>query len=304
MWFKEKYRFSGRSRRGGRNRRLGPTLSVRTRVKARKRGAPSRAAMLLLLPATAVAAGLLVWLGVRFAGGLLFSRNPAFTLSRLIIRGDSPVTEDYIRGKQGIREGVNLFLFNIRSIREEFLRGAPNFKRMDIVRILPDTLSIEVTERTAVARIGREGGFVVDGDGFVFGPRARQASLPVIVGYRGPLLRPGDRIKGNAGDAVRILGFCDGSPLGADLLISGIDVSGNFTGLADDMQIYLASKTVVDFWWPRHGSKGQSPDRQMEDRLRVLRGVMRRAAKDGKRPRTVNLALENYRENCPVVFWD
>jgi len=279
-------------------------LRVKTRVKAGRRGAPSRTTAMLLIPAMVITAGFLLWFGVKVTGQLLFSRNPAFTLRRLIIRSDSPVTEDYIRGKKGISEGVNLFSFSIRSIRDEFLRGAPNFKSMEIIRIMPDTLSVEVTERTPVARIGREGGFVVDGEGFVFGPRSRKQNLPVVVGYKGALLRPGDRIKGNAADAVKILNLCDSSPLGTDVVITGIDVSGGFTGQNDDMQIYLASKTVVDFWWPRQGAKGLSADKDLEERLLVLRGVVRRAAKEGKRLRTVNLALDSYKENCPVIYWD
>jgi len=303
MWFDDGKQ-KRRKRRRKSNKRLTPTHRVTTRGKKRKKADASRMAAFLVVPLLVLTAGLLLWFGIKVAGEMLFSRNPAFTINRLIVKSESPVTEEYIRGKKGIREGTNLFSFSSSDVRAEFLRGAPNFKSMDITRILPDTLSVVVAERVPLAAIGRRGGFVVDHEGFVFGPKVRKQNLPVIVGYRGPLLRPGDRIEGIAAEAVKILSLCDTTALGADLVISGIDISGGFTGKEDDMQLHLAGETIVDFWWPRRGPKGYSPANELRGRLEFLRGVLNRAAKEGLRPRTINVALETYEENCPVVFWD
>jgi hypothetical protein len=278
-------------------------LKVGTRGKTRPVFKSPQVAAFLLVPALAVTAIFLLWFVLKISGELLFSRNPAFTITRLDIQGSSPVIRDYIVGKQNIREGVNLFAFDVGEIREEFLRAAPSFKSMRIQRILPGTLTVKVVEREPLARIGRKGGFVVDREGFVFGPRVRKQNLPYIVGYKGPLLKPGGRIQSAGRDAVAVLDICRGTPLGEDIVITAIDVGGGFSGKDDDMQLYLAGDTVVSFWWPRRGPKGFSTARELRERLLFLRGVLKRARRRG-RPRTVNLTLESYKQNCPVTFWN
>ena len=292
MWFDNEdvsvRQFARRHRR--------PTLNVRARVG--KRGLPSRPAFVFLAVLLVAGAAFLIWFGVKLSGELLFSRNPIYTIARLKIDSDSVVVRDFIKGKRGIREGMNLFGFDIDEVREEFLKGAPSFRSMEIYRELPDTLSINVAERVPVAGIGRRGGFVVDRDGFVFGPKAGGESLALIIGYKGSDLKPGDRVRGLVRDAVMVLDVCRQTVIGREVLIAGIAVKGGYGGVDDSLRLYLAGKKTVDLWWRREASDGSLPPEDLRARLLYLRGVLRACRREGRPfPSPLDLTLESYRAN-------
>lgn len=286
---------------GKRNLRRKPILKVNTRLETQTRTRMSRVAAFVLIPVVIIIAGFFMWKCCRLAGELLFLKNDRFTIRNLEIKIDLVVPRDFIRGKKKIREGMNLFGFNIRKVRDEFLRGAPNFKSMEISRHLPDTLKIEVIERTPLARIGRSGYLVVDNDGSVFGLRLGKRNLTIIMGYKGPRLKPGDKIRGPARDAMDVLDICEKTALGREVVITGIDVRGGFEGRDDALRLYLAGKTRVDLWWHRREHKNISPYEDLHRRLLCLRDVVRDARRKKKPLKTVNLTLDSYMVNCPIT---
>ena len=303
MWFKDEKGPRIRSRRRSRNRRAGgPTLNVSARTRARKRANPVEFGRALVWPAGVALVLALGWLGLRALGAVLFSHNDQFTIRRLQIETDDVVALDYIREKQGIREGLNLFGFSARQVRREFLKAAPNYKSMEITRLLPDTLKIAVAPREPLARIGRRGGFVVDAEKRVFGHRGNRDALPVILGYRGPMLNPGDRVGGLAADAVTAIAVCRELDTGGELPLQGVDVRGNFAGQPDDLRLYLDGDTTVDLWWDR--DDGESGIENLRGRLRQLRGIAREARVRNKRLKAVNLTLSNYEHNAPAEYWN
>ncbi len=262
------------------------------------------------LPIHTWAAGLAVlaalclglWFGLRSVGGVLFADNAMFTIQKLEMESGDRVAREYLRGKLKIDRGQNLFGISINEARSEFLRNAPNYRAMEITRILPDTLKIDLIERQPVLRFGREGGFVVDGEGFVFGPRRNNAPLPLLLGYKGPSLRPGEQLQGIASEAVSIVEFCQRGELGDDVLISSIDVAGGFGGRKESIRLNLRDRTSVDLWWSRSRAKALSED--LMDRLTLLRSVLKNEKSKGRRPRSINLTLDDYRRNIPIAYWD
>ncbi|MDA0990404.1 MAG: hypothetical protein O3A51_06595, partial [Verrucomicrobia bacterium] len=177
----------------------------------------------------------------------------------------------------------------------------PNYRSMDITRVLPDSLRISMTPREPIARIGRTGGFVVDRDRTVFGYRGDKSGLPTMLGYRGPMLTPGDRVTGQTADAILVIDVARSMDLGSELVIEGVDVRGRFRGRPDDMRIYLEGEIIVDLWWKR--GQGESGEADLRARLEYLRGILRKTDQQRNRVKKVNLTLDSYETNTPVEYW-
>jgi len=286
-----------------RSPRRGRRAKLNVRMGGRKGRGRIRMAVFILVPTVMAAACALIWLAAHTAVRALFSRNEAFTLTRLEIGEGGVVLQDFIKGKKKIREGVNLFSFSARELREEFLRDAPSFKSLEIRRHLPGTLVVDAIERSPLARIGRRGHFVVDGEGFVFSLGGRKRHLPEITGYRGPKLKPAARLQGLARDAVTLLDVCRQSGIGAEVVLTSVDVSGGFGARENAVRLTLDQGTTVLFWWRRRRGRGDAPCPDLQNRLLYLRGVLRRAREQGGRPpRLVNLTLDTYKSNIPAEF--
>jgi len=300
MWF-ENDEGAGRGWLGRRRRK------TERNVRLGRRGVgKDPAARLAIWTGTAVVAMLGLWLACRWLVAALFSDNSRYQIAQLDIRGGDDLVTYFIRDRKGIREGNNLFSANLGDIRDEFLRQryAARYRSMEISRILPDTLRVEVVERIPIARLGLRGGLAADKDGFVFGLAAgsrQQLRLPAIVGLGGLAFRPGDRLQKGALDAVTVLDVCDKAGLGRDVGITEIDVSGGFAGQPDDMRMLLAGGTEVRLWWPRKPPP-EAALNDLRDRLLYLRAILQRCRREGRRLKAVNLTLESYQMNCTVRY--
>lgn len=148
-------------------------------------------------------------LGVRSLRGVLFHKNPKFTLRTLHITSGNTVSAEAVRQVTGIREGMNLFLFNLPRIRRDFLRNLPNVREIRMERHLPDTLQVSVFERIPVAKLSRNGRVVTDFDGYIFSIQAGQETLadtlPVLASEEWANLQPGQRMGARPRQALAVL---------------------------------------------------------------------------------------------------
>jgi len=284
MWFDDEETSGKRLLSRKRNARRAPILKVNTRLRVQKKTKMYRIAVFVLVPAVIAAASVLLWFGVCMAGRLLFSSNDRFRIVNLEIKEGEVITGDLIREYTRISEGMNLFEFDIGNIRDAFLRRSPNVKSMEISRYLPDTLKIEVVERTPLARIGWRGHLVTDREGFVFGFRSGLRGLPVITGYRARNLRPGRRVGGMALAALEVLDACDNPTL-------GINVESVETGNADYLVLRLSDRKSVKLSWDKMG-------RMTRESRRLLRGKLGRLARTlqsehGRRLTKIDATLDN-----------
>jgi hypothetical protein len=177
----------------------------------------------VLVPVVLCATAVVIWIGLRIAGGCLFSENNTFNIADLDIRPpDDVVVRDFIRGRCKISEGVNMFSFSISDIRKDFLANAPSFENMEITRHLPDRLKIEVRERIPLGRLGRRSYLVVDRNGVVFAAPDKARSLPRIRGYSEKKLKPGNAVEGMTRAAIELLEVCRNSQIG--ISVTDVDV--------------------------------------------------------------------------------
>lgn len=242
-----------------------PVLNVR---KPRKKGDSKRSqkiAVTLIATMTVVLLAGLSWYGVKWIGSSLFSANNRFTIKRIVIKGNAIAAQDFIRGEKKINEGTNLFAFDIDELRSEFLERAISYKTIQINRLLPDTLTVEVEPRIPMARVGRWTSLVLDNDGIVFPAPARTKALPRIYGSRKDQLVPGARMRGMSIAALQLLSVCDNPQLG--LAVESVDV-----GDAEHIVVqakYDGRSRIIELTWEGMGMKSA------ESRLKLLKKLGR-----------------------------
>jgi cell division septal protein FtsQ len=291
MWFDDDHLFGGRSVRVRHRKRKVAVL----RVSARRRGGGGgggggkpgrglRVSVFVLIPLVAAGVCAALWFGLQALGALLFSQNSTFTIKTLDIRGGPVITERLIREYTQLQEGMNLFGFNIRQVREDFLRRAPNVRGIQISRHLPDRLRIEVDERNALARIGRRGVLVADRYGVVFVQRNRTRPLPVIVGYTAGPLRPGYCVQGRALAALEVIDACEENPV-LGLTVAAVDLDDK-----DAVIVTLADDKTVKLAWAKMGSLTPASRRQLMAKLGRVSRVLQ--SEQGRTLRRLDATLD------------
>lgn len=235
-------------------------------------------ALMLMAPALAVGLLYAIWQGVRMAAERVFLSNARFAIRRIEFRGGGQVVADFIRGKQRIREGANIFAFSPRATVEDFMRGAPNFRSMRISRILPDTVRVEVVERIAVARLGRQTAFVVDEEGCVFGGiRAGAQPLPTITGYDPKVARLGQQLSGTALAAIDLVQAADDAKY--NLQVDSVDISKS-AHLTLTLR-HEGQRKEVDFSWK--GMNARSAESRASLHRELTRLVLALESEQGRK---------------------
>jgi cell division protein FtsQ len=126
-----------------------------------------------------------VVLGYAFYGAvvsLLDSRE--FRLERIDVRGARRASAAAVRGRLAEQLGRSLFQLDLREV-ERLVLGDPWIERCAVKRLLPDTLRVELHERSPFARARIDGRLhVVDDSGYVIGAAETEGAgeLPVLTG--------------------------------------------------------------------------------------------------------------------------
>lgn len=234
------------SRKPRRNRARESVLRAAAHAVESRRASRRRwgIAAVVLLGAAALGAG--AWLGGRWVWERCFLHNDYFGIRNVEISTDGTLDPALVREYAGVREGMNLFEVHPDAVRSNLL-AVPVVASVSAGRRFPDTVVIDIAERTPVARLGtRASGtpLAADATGHVLGPSSVRADLPIVSGLRDKALRPGDVI----GDplmatALRILEICARPDLRREMRVAQVDISSDTwitLALADGGQILLS----------------------------------------------------------------
>ena len=211
------------------------------------------AALVTLIGLPALAVGL--WWGGHQAWLGMFAENPFFEIKRIEITTDGMLGVADIQEYARVRPGLNLFAVRPQDVRAALLT-VPVIADAQVGRRLPDGLVIEVTERIAVARLGRPGAgstLAVDATGHVLGPSSVRISLPVILGVRDVGLRPGDVVADSMlSEALAVLEVCNAEKMREVLAVASIDVGHDERielGLVSGERVLLSRERIKDKLW-------------------------------------------------------
>lgn len=245
---------------------------------------------LVVLFLVVIAAVLLFGLykGLTYTGSLFFSRNPYFELQQIEISSDGRLSSTQLREYAGVQPGVNLFEVDFDAVRER-LAEVPLIESVTIQRKLPDTLTIRVIERVAVAQIrwsSRGIPLLVDRHGVVLPATRSGGSLPLINGLKLDGLTPGTKLDDRSLlHCLDLLAMADQLGLGSSLAFNSFDLR-----YPDFITVVLNGETSARF--PHHSAR---------EKLIRLVSVLQLSSEQGRRVKTVDLTPDG--RNVPVTFY-
>lgn len=151
--------------------RVGAARRRRARLLARL--ARAGGAVLLALLAIAAVAAAHAWV----------TTSPRFAVAAIDVHGASRLSVDRILTVAGIALGANLWSVDTSQVRGR-LEGMPEIRRADVVRALPNRLTILVEERRPFTLVHAGRLHWLDEDGHVLGEETRAVSpeVPIISG--------------------------------------------------------------------------------------------------------------------------
>lgn len=155
---------------------------------------------------------------------------------RVEVHGNRSLSADYLRSISGITSRTHLLKMDVGAVERAIL-AEPYVLRVEVRRRFPNTVILEVTERTPVGCLSQNGRFhLVDGEGLVVeSADSRRQGVPEISGLRLPLLYPGVRLEDpRFEDVARLL---EGIP-------EGLREGAEEVGYADKEGYYLVAKGV------------------------------------------------------------
>lgn len=126
-----------------------------------------------------------------------FINSPFFSLKFIQVQGNEVLAADKIIELSGLSPGINLFKTDNSEVMAK-LKMHPSIKKVELTRKLPSTLTISITERTPVALVVGQDGFIVVDDEGVYIKKITDLQgvhLPLISGVEvDKNLRPGSNI--------------------------------------------------------------------------------------------------------------
>ena len=229
MWFLDS---DSRSKFGEGNRRRSsprqPILMVNARMSEQRRERNHKVGAIVLLIVSVTLLVLATVSGAHLVGNSLFARNDQFIIRHLDLKSNGRLLPLHLMEYGHISEGMNLFAVDIQKVRKD-LESVPLISKAEVYRELPDTLVVRVTERSAIARIGRDDKkfvLAVDREAYVLGPTARAPNLPVITGMSEKGLTPGSIVQDSSvRDALVAIDLCESSEVGRTVKIISVDTS-------------------------------------------------------------------------------
>ncbi|NKB24509.1 MAG: FtsQ-type POTRA domain-containing protein [Kiritimatiellae bacterium] len=287
MWFNDASVTTKNRKKNRRKPARQPILRVNARVVDKKKARTRRWKTLLVMTAAIGGTSWLIVAGVQSLGALLFSENEKFILKHVEIHNPGgKLKQRHIKEYTNLIDDLNLFDVDIRQVRKD-LESVPLIKSVTVQRRVPDTLIINIIERTPVARLShRVKGFylAIDREGYVLGPGSQSHYLPIIQGYRQAGLGPGDYIQNDFfHDALKVLEYCDSARLTQIFKVSTIGI-----GNPEALEIRLENEELI--YMSRHN---------IEAKLKNLAPILQDARKKGRQIEYADLTVS---KNFPVKY--
>lgn len=292
MWWKrvieQRRRRWARANRGDRPESV-LRFSARNRAGGKEWG--RRLIMATIMLSGLTACGILIWVGTLSLGRLLFRQNDLFRIRDIKIECNGDIiTPKHIIEYARLSEMKHLFAANIEEIRDQLLMKVPRLKAVEIKRRLPGELIIRVRERVPMAQLKVNHYYLtLDCEGYVLGKMTGSKTMPMLVGYKLPGIRPGVQLSAvGVRNALEVLDVCQTTPIGQRVRIVSIDVRN-----AQALDLRLANGERVMLAWTNMGDLSSLARQHLEQKLARLAESLKSAAHRSKRIAWIDMTLEN-----------
>ncbi|MDH3202306.1 MAG: FtsQ-type POTRA domain-containing protein [Myxococcales bacterium] len=237
----------------------------------RSRGLLERSGQAAILGLAVVA---LVWVGDQTVG---YARTAdAFAIREVVIEGNLRLEAIDVRRAAGLQIGSNIFEVSTESARDRLLQH-PWVKEAAVVRKLPNRVRVELVERTPVALVALDQLYLVSEEGVVFKRLGVDdpADLPIVTGIASER-------------------FYDDFDYRKAVLLRSMAVLQDYEGaglseLERVSEIHFEGPTGIELFVGDDGMHVRMGNGQHRNKLRRLRQVLERLAREKARPAYVYL---------------
>lgn len=128
--------------------------------------------------------------------GFSFIISPAFSVGNIIVEGNKYLTEEELYQIAGVPEKINIFRLNTTELKTRLYKDL-RIEEADISRRFPSTIVLKITERTPLAYVACDYGFVeIDKKGTVLAAykTIKNIRVPMITGITLHNLYVGDTV--------------------------------------------------------------------------------------------------------------
>ncbi|MHB9095123.1 MAG: cell division protein FtsQ/DivIB [Eubacteriales bacterium] len=201
----------------------------------------------------------LFFIFVLFLAVFFFLQSSFFRVKDIQIQGNKQLPREEVAALTGLVKGVNIFKANLKEAQNRVALH-PIIKQVDISRILPATIVINLTERKPIGLIANPGHFIsVSDDGYYLSRVNNLSSLnlPIITGVKILESDPGQELTDEKLKAA--LDYLLAMPLNIRAAVSEINVSD-----LNNIRIFTIDKAEV-----RLGDTGR-----INDKIKLYREVI------------------------------
>lgn len=247
----------------------------------------NRAVLAVLLLVFSALTGTVLWLALQKVAEVLLFTNAEYRVRAIDIVSDGQrVSCDKVRQWAEIETGMNTHAVNLAKIRLKLLR-VPVIKTVDISRVMPDRITIRLSERLPIACVGLLGLRGVDQTGYVFAIAPSRNAMPVITGFMDEPT-PGTRLQGRMLNAVEVVDVLNRSSLGGLMHVDVLDVRE-----PDCLVMKLAEGPLIRLKWPDMAMSTPESRLALDGKLRSLARVMDDARLKNRRLARVDMTFND-----------
>lgn len=124
-----------------------------------------------------------ILLGALIAAFIFFMMSPLFNVAEVRVTGNNAISEDTIISLSEITIGENIYKTSKNKIIQKIKQNA-YIDRVEVKRILPNKVELQVKERTATYMLEYAGSFVyINNQGYILEITSNPIDVPIIMGY-------------------------------------------------------------------------------------------------------------------------
>ncbi|MFA5881028.1 MAG: FtsQ-type POTRA domain-containing protein [Eubacteriales bacterium] len=126
----------------------------------------------------------------------VFLQSSFFRVKAIKVNGNKQFTKAEVVALTGLQQGLNIFKANLKQAEEKAVLH-PMVRQVEIIRDLPDTIIINLTERKAIGLVAQNGNFIVMSEDGCYLSKVNNLSninLPIITGIDLGQAGPGQKV--------------------------------------------------------------------------------------------------------------
>ena len=115
--------------------------------------------------------------------GTYLSISPTFKIEKILVRGNEQLTKEKVQELAGIKKGDNIFS-KVGKVLEVKLKQNGCIEEAKVIKVYPNTIEIEITERKKKFQIKTEteNYIYIDEQGYILDCSTEKQEIPTIVG--------------------------------------------------------------------------------------------------------------------------